>query len=260
MFCMNCGTKLPDGAKFCSNCGAPTSQQGISQLSTETSISGASKSEYEYIAQCRKALLSQAQWIEEHGVPESLQDIENAPGDFAVLMAKRLDIWKNLTDNQIEQFVAMDNFSDEDKDLLRNKPMLFFTYLKLLMNIGEGFKPPRLLHGAFEQMAILFYEKLLQEYAKENKWHDYDRIAMDYLESAERANVPWLLASALELAAAGKYMLGDKRTTRTLLNRFDQVLSTTYRVRPSYTSLDEGTLLRSLKSAQEQAAQLRRMV
>ena len=28
MFCMNCGTKLPDGAKFCMNCGTPVGSVG----------------------------------------------------------------------------------------------------------------------------------------------------------------------------------------------------------------------------------------
>ena len=27
-FCMNCGTKLPDGAKFCLECGTPLGQLG----------------------------------------------------------------------------------------------------------------------------------------------------------------------------------------------------------------------------------------
>ena len=28
MFCMNCGTQLPDGAKFCMNCGTKVGEVG----------------------------------------------------------------------------------------------------------------------------------------------------------------------------------------------------------------------------------------
>lgn len=258
MFCVNCGTKLPDDAKFCFNCGASASQRGISQPSIETYVSQASKSEYEYIAQCRKVLLSQAQWIEEHGIPESPQDIDNAPSDFATLMVKRLDLWRNLTDNHIGQLVVIDNFSDEEKNLLRDKPTLLSTYCKLLMNIGLGFNPPRLLHGAFELLATLFYAKLIQYYANANKWHDCDRVATDYLEMAQEVNIPWLLAIALERSAAAKFMLGDKRNARTLLGRFDQVVSIAYREKPLFTTLDEGSIQRYLKVAQDEASQIRR--
>ena len=35
-FCMECGTRLPDGAKFCINCGTPVKNSGRQESSERT--------------------------------------------------------------------------------------------------------------------------------------------------------------------------------------------------------------------------------
>jgi hypothetical protein len=249
---MNCGSKLPDGAKFCSNCGASTSQQGASSISSETpSPQVPQNSTATDINQIRKTLISIA--VKYPGDGEVTMEMAQ---EMAALTYENLEFWKNLTPRQVGQLVETYNFSYEEKRSV-DQPGVLLSYLKNLMRLAD-LTSETLMHGAFELVATLFYAKLLQEYANANKWRDYDRIAMDYLELAEGANVSWLLALALERAAAGKYKLGDKRNARTLLDRFDQVVSTAYRVRPSYTTLEEGSIPRYLKVAQDEASQIRR--
>ena len=36
MFCMNCGTQLPDGAKFCMNCGTKVGEVGAGAVPSGT--------------------------------------------------------------------------------------------------------------------------------------------------------------------------------------------------------------------------------
>ena len=36
MFCMNCGTQLPDGAKFCMNCGTKGGEVGAGAVPAGT--------------------------------------------------------------------------------------------------------------------------------------------------------------------------------------------------------------------------------
>lgn len=252
MFCMNCGTKLPDGAKFCSNCGASTSQQEASSISSGTPSSQSSQSSTASdINQIRKTLVSIA--IKYPGDGITMEQAE----EMASYTYANLEFWKNLTPRQVGQLVETYNFNYEEKRSV-DQPTVLLSYLTMLMNLADMFNSEILMHGAFELVATLFYAKLLQEHANANEWRDYDRVATTYLELAEGANIPWLLAIALERAAAGKYMLKDKRNARTLLDRFDQTVSTAYRVRPSYTTLEDGSIPRYLKVAQDEAAQIRR--
>lgn len=39
MFCMNCGTQLPDGAKFCMNCGTKVGEVGAGAVPSGKKIS-----------------------------------------------------------------------------------------------------------------------------------------------------------------------------------------------------------------------------
>jgi len=40
MFCMNCGTQLPDGAKFCMNCGTKVGELGAGAVLVRDAVPG----------------------------------------------------------------------------------------------------------------------------------------------------------------------------------------------------------------------------
>lgn len=153
MFCMSCGAQLPDDARFCFKCGRTTTQTEQPNASSQYAPSSSPTMD-DIVSKLRRLFLSVADEFEKRGGdnPFKLMSDSTLEGIY-----DKVDLWKNLTAEQISALVMPDRFNQTDKQFMENKPMVFITYLDMLRHFAQGIESPSLLQGAFEIKSLLFY-------------------------------------------------------------------------------------------------------
>ncbi|MBQ3205359.1 MAG: AIM24 family protein, partial [Peptococcaceae bacterium] len=142
-FCMNCGTQLPDGSKFCGNCGSP---QGDTPAVQQMGVSNPNKMQKNGITFTKADIID----FEIYGDDMQLVEIELDPGESVVAEAGAM----NYMDSCIKMETIFGDGSGADAGkgfggMLMNAGKRALTGEGLFMTVFQNADPQKKAKVAF---------------------------------------------------------------------------------------------------------------